>query len=98
MSKQQVNEVSPASGSAVDAPGILSLVGKVAVVTGASSGIGRAIALAYARAIARPMPLDAPVTTATLPTSDRIPGASTALPDAGDTSFTCCFDIAPPNA
>src|SRR6266568_2293440 len=50
MSKQQVNEVSPASGSAVDAPGILSLVGKVAVVTGASSGIGRAIALAYAAA------------------------------------------------
>src|SRR2546421_13064561 len=50
MSKQQVNEVSPASGSAVDAPGILSLDGKVAVVTGASSGIGRAIALAYAAA------------------------------------------------
>src|SRR2546426_3742281 len=40
----------PASGSAVDAPGILSLDGKVAVVTGASSGIGRAIALAYAAA------------------------------------------------
>src|SRR2546425_400650 len=55
-------------------------------------------AAAYARAIARPMPLDAPVTTATLPSSDRIPGASTALPDAGNTSFTCCFDIAPPNA
>src|SRR5216110_1554473 len=50
MSKQQVNEVLPASGSAVDAPGILSLDGKVAVVTGASSGIGRAIALAYAAA------------------------------------------------
>src|SRR5256885_3898255 len=50
MSKQQVNEVVPASGSAVDAPGILSLDGKVAVVTGASSGIGRAIALAYAAA------------------------------------------------
>src|SRR5437762_13582947 len=50
MSKQQVNEVSPASGSAVDAPGILSLDGKVAVVTGASSGSGRAIALAYAAA------------------------------------------------
>src|SRR2546422_860832 len=50
MSKQQVNEVLPASGSQVDAPGILSLDGKVAVVTGASSGIGRAIALAYAAA------------------------------------------------
>src|SRR3989449_8297645 len=50
MSKQQVNEVVPASGSQVDAPGILSLDGKVAVVTGASSGIGRAIALAYAAA------------------------------------------------
>src|SRR5213076_861087 len=50
MSKQQVNELLPASGSAVDAPGILSLDGKVAVVTGASSGIGRAIALAYAAA------------------------------------------------
>src|SRR5438132_12432649 len=50
MSKQQVNEVVPASGSAVDAPGILSLDGNVAVVTGASSGIRRAIALAYAAA------------------------------------------------
>src|SRR5436309_14505773 len=50
MSKPQVNEGLPASGSAVDAPGILSLDGKVAVVTGASSGIGRAIALAYAAA------------------------------------------------
>src|SRR5438067_13758569 len=50
MSKPQVNEVLPASGSAVDAPGILSLDGKVAVVTGASSGIGRAIALAYSAA------------------------------------------------
>src|SRR6266702_3828796 len=50
MSNQQVNEVLPASGSAVDAPGILSLDGKVAVVTGGSSGIGRAIALAYAAA------------------------------------------------
>src|SRR2546425_13224173 len=51
MSKQQSNEVLPAStGSAVDAPGVLSLDGKVALVTGASSGIGRAIALAYAAA------------------------------------------------
>src|SRR6266567_5176393 len=50
MSKQQVNEGLPASGSAVDAPGILSLDGKVALITGASSGIGRAIALAYAAA------------------------------------------------
>src|SRR5256885_2593874 len=50
MSKQQVNEVLPASGSAVDAPGILSLDRKVAVVTGAASAIGRAIALASAAA------------------------------------------------
>src|SRR2546427_9891046 len=50
MSKQQSNEVLPASGSAVDAPAVLSLDGKVAVVTGGSSGIGRAIALAYAAA------------------------------------------------
>src|SRR5882724_4904986 len=50
MSKQQSNEVFPASGSAFDAPAVLSLDGKVAVVTGASSGIGRAIALAYAAA------------------------------------------------
>src|SRR2546427_12769268 len=50
MSKQQANEVLPARGSAVDAAGLLSLDGKVALVTGASSGIGRAIALAYAAA------------------------------------------------
>src|SRR3989441_9984449 len=50
MSKPQVSEGLPASGSAVDAPGILSLDGKVALITGASSGIGRAIALAYAAA------------------------------------------------
>src|SRR6266550_1423876 len=50
MSKQQSNEVVPTAGGAVDAPGVLSLEGKVAVVTGASSGIGRAIALAYAAA------------------------------------------------
>jgi 3-oxoacyl-[acyl-carrier protein] reductase len=51
MSKRQSNEVLPASpGSAVDASAVLSLDGKVALVTGASSGIGRAIALAYAAA------------------------------------------------
>src|SRR2546428_13324478 len=50
MSKQQPNEVLPAPGSAVDAAGVLSLDGKVALVTGASRGIGRAIALAYAAA------------------------------------------------
>src|SRR5256885_12926888 len=47
MSKQQVNEVVPAWGSAVDAPGIRSLEGKVAGVPGAWGGIGRAIALGY---------------------------------------------------
>src|SRR5947208_14376193 len=51
MSKRQPNEVLPASpGAAVDAPRVVSLDGKVALVTGASSGIGRAIALAYAAA------------------------------------------------
>src|SRR6184192_3201651 len=51
MSKRQPNEVLPASpGNAVDAPGVVSLDGKVALVTGASSGIGRAIAFAYAAA------------------------------------------------
>src|SRR5213592_4514692 len=51
MSKRQPNEVLPASpGTVVDAPGVLSLDGKVALITGASSGIGRAIALAYAAA------------------------------------------------
>src|SRR2546430_4207779 len=50
MSKQKVNEVVPGSGVAVDAPGILSLDGRVAVVTGASGGMGRAVALAYAAA------------------------------------------------
>src|SRR5947208_3904160 len=51
MSKRQPNEVLPASpGAAVDAPRVVSLDGKVALVTGASSGIGRAIAFAYAAA------------------------------------------------
>src|SRR6266513_3959082 len=51
MSKRQPNEVLPASpGSAVDAPAVMSLSGRVTLVTGASSGIGRAIALAYAAA------------------------------------------------
>jgi 3-oxoacyl-[acyl-carrier protein] reductase len=45
MSKRQTDEL-------LDAPafGVLSLSGKVALVTGASSGIGRAIALAFAAA------------------------------------------------
>src|SRR2546430_1251237 len=51
MSKRQPNEVLPASpGSAGDAPAVMSLEGKVALVTGASSGIGRAIAIAYGAA------------------------------------------------
>ena len=50
MSKHQQNEVLPAPGSGADPAGVLSLDGKVALVTGASSGIGRAIALAYAAA------------------------------------------------
>src|SRR2546426_7749356 len=51
MSKRQPNEVLPASpGTVADAPCVLSLDGKVALITGASSGIGRAIALAYAAA------------------------------------------------
>src|SRR2546427_11695271 len=50
MSKQQSHEVLRASGRAVAAPAVLSRDGKVAVVTGASSGIGGAIALAYAAA------------------------------------------------
>src|SRR2546422_8940396 len=45
MSKRQANEE-----SATDAERVLSLAGKVALVTGASSGIGRAIALACAQA------------------------------------------------
>src|SRR5438309_11609062 len=51
MSKRQPNEELPASpGTVVDAPGVLSLDGKIALITGASSGIGRAMALAYAAA------------------------------------------------
>ena len=51
MSKQQPNQVSSAApDAAVDSPAVMSLDGKVALVTGASSGIGRAIALAYAAA------------------------------------------------
>src|ERR1700704_4396664 len=50
MSKHQQNEVLPAPGSGADPAAVLSLDGKVALVTGASSGIGRAIALAYAAA------------------------------------------------
>jgi 3-oxoacyl-[acyl-carrier protein] reductase len=51
MSKRQSDEVlAAAPGSAIDAASVLSLSGKVALVTGASSGIGRAIALAYAAA------------------------------------------------
>ena len=45
MSKRQASEDSATGGER-----IVSLVGKVALVTGASSGIGRAIALAYAEA------------------------------------------------
>jgi len=38
------------AGRAVPAPGPIHLTGKTAIVTGASRGIGRAIAVAYARA------------------------------------------------
>ena len=50
MSKRELSDVSAASEAAVDAAAILSLAGKVVLVTGASSGIGRAIALACADA------------------------------------------------
>jgi len=50
MSKRELSSVSAAPEAAVDAALILSLAGKVVVVTGASSGIGRAIALACAEA------------------------------------------------
>ena len=50
MSKRQTDDVLRAApGQDADAP-TLSLSGRVALVTGASSGIGRAIALAYAAA------------------------------------------------
>src|SRR5947208_2928870 len=41
MSKPQVNEVLPASGSAVDAPAILSLDGKVDILTGEAARLAR---------------------------------------------------------
>jgi len=50
MSKREVNDLSAASIAAADAASTLSLAGKVVLVTGASSGIGRAIALACAEA------------------------------------------------
>src|SRR5256886_15970997 len=51
MSKRQTDEVLPAAPDA-EAAAVppLSLSGKIALITGASSGIGRAIALAYAAA------------------------------------------------
>jgi 3-oxoacyl-[acyl-carrier protein] reductase len=51
MSKRQPGEASPtAPEETADAAFTLSLAGKAALVTGGSSGIGRAIALAYAAA------------------------------------------------
>jgi 3-oxoacyl-[acyl-carrier protein] reductase len=50
MSKRELSDVSAAPEAAVDPAAILSLAGKVVLVTGASSGIGRAIALACAEA------------------------------------------------
>ncbi len=50
MSKRELNDVSAAPVAAADAASTLSLAGKVVLVTGASSGIGRAIALACAEA------------------------------------------------
>src|SRR5256884_7079270 len=51
MSKRQTDDVLQAAPGGQDAAApTLSLSGRVALVTGASSGIGRAIALAYAAA------------------------------------------------
>jgi 3-oxoacyl-[acyl-carrier protein] reductase len=51
MSKRQPNEVSPATPQTEgDVARTVSLAGKAALITGASSGIGRAIAVAYAAA------------------------------------------------
>ncbi len=50
MSKRELNDLSAASIAAADAASTLSLAGKVVLVTGASSGIGRAIALECAEA------------------------------------------------
>ena len=50
MSKRQPNEVSPATPQTEGAARTVSLAGKAALITGASSGIGRAIAVAYAAA------------------------------------------------
>ncbi len=50
MSKRELNDISAASVAAPDAASTFSLAGKVVLVTGASSGIGRAIALACAEA------------------------------------------------
>ena len=50
MSKRELTDMSAAPVAAADAASTLSLPGKVVLVTGASSGIGRAIALACAEA------------------------------------------------
>src|SRR5438094_3285736 len=51
MSKRELSDVPAAAPEAVvDAASIVSLAGKVVLVTGASSGIGRAIAVACAEA------------------------------------------------
>src|SRR5690242_21766843 len=51
MSKRQPEEVLSASPAGAESDAVtISLSGKVALITGASSGIGRAIALAYAAA------------------------------------------------
>lgn len=50
MSKRELSDAAAAAEAPMDAASIVSLTGKVVVVTGASSGIGRAIALACADA------------------------------------------------